>query len=106
MEEWVKRGMMEGGVEEGWREGWRVGEGRGGGGRGGGGEGQGQRKELYLVPSADRSMPVPGAFDHSAEYSPTHCHWYNWYHLNISQNITVPHEGVNMKYRSILDHGF
>ena len=101
MEEWVKRGMMEGGVEEGWREGWRVGE-----GRGGGGEGQGQRKELYLVPSADRSMPVPGAFDHSAECSPTHCHWYNWCHLNISQNITVPYEGVNMKYRSIFDHGF
>ena len=75
---------------EGWRsrrEEWRVvggggGEEGGGEGRGGGGKGQGQRKELYLVPSADRSVPVPGAFDHSAECTPTHCHWYKWCHLN------------------------
>ena len=53
----------------------------GGGGGGMGGEREGRKKELYLVPSADRPVPEPGPFDHSAECTPTHGHWYSLCHL-------------------------
>lgn len=84
MEEQVKREVKEGGVEgemkeggvEGGRDGRRnegmEGEMEGGGGMCGGRKGR--KKELYLVPSADRRVPEPGAFDHSAEYTPTQYH--------------------------------
>ena len=57
MEGRVKREMKEGGME------------------GGGMCGEREEGESYLVPSADRPVPEPGAFDRSAECTPTQRHW-------------------------------
>jgi len=44
------------------------------------GERRGERRAgeeggFYLDPSADKQVPVPEAFAHSAEYIPTQHHW-------------------------------
>lgn len=42
------------------------------------GEGRGERERregFYLDPSADKQVPVPEAFAHSAEYTPSQHHW-------------------------------
>lgn len=59
------------------REGEEGGEERGEerGREGGRGEGRGEEGGFYLDPSADKQVPVPEAFVHSAEYTPTQHHW-------------------------------